>query len=387
MRSPKWLAYLVVCSSIVLPAVADDRPDTALESRRVGLSTLIANDLAAEHRYLGHVLVRLLRERLSGIEEVELLLIDAPLDVLPRQVASSANLDLFVWGEIESISNHLALEMQAFDAKLVRTVWSYQESGDSDVPLASIESIADSLASVLLEGRWSRLVVEPNPVDSSVWVDGVLIGIGTTLLRYTEVRGANLRVSRSGYRDTIQQVALVPFQEIRVNVDLVPVDLGTVLLESQPAGADVYVESAYAGVTPLRLSRFSVETPLSLVLEDYTDTSARIGPNTPDTLSMLLQPSTFDSAEELDSSRDRFYEELGWFVVSLAPPLLLGALVTDFSARDVARNQGGGTISWQPATIGVTIGALASAGHSIYRVVRAISAMIDYTEVAKRPAG
>ena len=175
--------------------------------------------------------------------------------------------------------------MQSCDAKLVRTVWSYQESGDSDVLLASIESIADRLASVLLEGPWSRLVVEPTPEDSSVWLDGVLIGIGTTVLRYTEVRGANLRVSRSGYRDTIQQVDLVPFQEIRVAVDLAPVNLGTVLLESQPAGADVYVESAYAGVTPLRLSRCSVETTLSLVLEGYTDISARIGPNTPATVS------------------------------------------------------------------------------------------------------
>jgi hypothetical protein len=66
--------------------------------------------------------------------------------------------------------------------------------------------------------------------------------------------------------------------------------------------------------------------------------------------------------------------------------LLLSALVTDFAARDAALHDGG-PIAWQPATIGVTVGAVAAAGYSVYRLVRTIGVMIEYTETADRPAG
>ena len=103
MRSPGWLAFLVACLSIALPAVADERRNPAPDHRRVGFSPLIAGDLASEHRYLGHALVRLLRERLEGIDGVELVAANAPVGVVPRQIASSAGVDLLIWGEIETV--------------------------------------------------------------------------------------------------------------------------------------------------------------------------------------------------------------------------------------------------------------------------------------------
>ena len=388
MRRRGWLALLLTCWAAALPAVAEERRDgSATAGRRVGLSPLAAGDLASEHRYLADALVRLLRERLEGIDAVELVAADAPVGVLPRQVAVAADLDLLIWGQIETVSEHLVLEVNAFDAALVRNVWSYYESGEPDVLLAAIDPVADGLAPLLLGTPWSRLAVDPVPADSSVRLDGVLIGVGATLLRYTAPRRAELTVSRPGYHDAVRQVDLAPGREVRVAVELMPRDLGSMLLDSRPAGAAVYVASAYAGVTPLRLSRPPVDMPVSLVLEGHADTAARIGPGTPATLTVPLQPAGFDGAAAQASGRDRFYDELGWFAVSLLPPLLLSALITDFSARDVALHQGGGPVVWQPATVGVTIGAVAAAGYSVYRLVRTIGMMIEYTETADRPAG
>jgi hypothetical protein len=353
----------------------------------VGFSPLIGGDLAAEHRYLAQMLPRLLRERVAGIDGVELVEADAPVGVLPRHVAAAGDIDLLIWGELDTRSDHLVLELNAFDAALVRTVWSYYEAGEADALLAAIDPVADGLAPLLLGQPWSRLAVDPVPADSAVRLDGVLIGIGATVLRYTMPRSAALTVSRPGYHPSVQQVDLAAGQELRVAVELVPRDLGAVLLDSRPTGAAVYVASAYAGVTPLRLSRPPTDAAVSLVLDGYADTAARIGPGTPATLTVPLLPAGFDGVAAQASGRDRFYEELGWFAVSLLPPLLLSALVTDFSSRDVARYDGGGPIAWQPATIGVTVGAVAAAGYSVYRLVRTIGVMIDYTETADRPAG
>ena len=379
------LALLLAACWSAAPAAADQHAASPQAERRVGFSPL-AGELAAEHRYLAETLPRLLRERLAGIEGVELVDADAPVGVLPRQVAAARDIDLLIWGTIDSAADHLVLELRAFDAASVRTVWSYYEAGQADALQGAIDAAADGLAPLLLGQPWSRLAVEPVPADSTVRLDGVLVGVGTTLLRYAAPRRATLTVSRPGYQQSVRQVELAPGQELRVAVELLPRDLGIVLLDSQPTGAAVYVASVYAGVTPLRLPRPPTDAAVSLVLEGHADTAARIGPATPGTLTVPLLPAGFDGAAEQASGRERLYEELGWFAASLLPPLLLSALVTDFAARDVALHDGG-PIAWQPATIGVTVGAVAAAGYSVYRLVRTIGVMIDYTETADRPAG
>lgn len=378
---------LAACLPAALAAVADEPDGPAPPPRRVGFSPFTGGELAAEHRYLAETLPRLLRERLAGIGGVELVAAEAPIGILPRQVAAARDIDLLIWGTIDSAADHLVLEMNAFDTGSVRTVWSYYEAGEADALQEAIDAIADELAPLLMGQPWSRLAVEPVPADSTVRLDGMLIGIGTTLLRYTAPRSATLAVSRPGYHPSVRPVELAPGQELRVAVELVPRDLGTVLLDSQPTGAAVYVASVYAGVTPLRLPRPPTDAAVSLVLDGHADTAARIGPATPATLTVPLLPAGFDGAAQQAGGRDRFYEELGWFAVSLVPPLLLGALVTDFASRDVARHDGSGPIAWQPATVGVTVGAVAAAGYSAYRLVRTIGVMIDYTDTADRPAG
>ena len=384
------LALLLAACWSTAQAAADQHDGSAPSERRVGFSPL-TGELAAEHRYLAETLPWLLRERLAGIDGVELVDADAPVGVLPRQVAAARDIDLLIWGTIDSaadhlVAGHLVLELRAFDAASVRTVWSYYEAGQADALQGAIDAAADGLAPLLLGQPWSRLAVEPVPADSTVRLDGVLVGVGTTLLRYTAPRRATLTVSRPGYHRSVRQVELAPGQELRVAVELLPRDLGIVLLDSQPTGAAVYVASVHAGVTPLRLPRPPTDAAVSLVLEGYADTTARIGPAAPETLTVPLLPAGFDGAAEQASGRERLYEELGWFAVSLLPPLLLSALVTDFAARDAALHDGA-PIAWQPATIGVTVGAVAAAGYSVYRLVRTIGVMIEYTETADRPAG
>lgn len=392
MRRRAWLALLAAaCWSAALPAAGDEAGDSSPagsppDPLRVGFSPLVARDLAAEHRYLADALPLLLRERLAEIDRVETVAADAPVGVLPRRVAAAAELDLLIWGRIETVSDHLMLEWYAFDAAQARRVWSYYESGEADVLSAAVEPAADRLAPLLLGQPWSRLAVDPVPEDSAVRLDGALIGIGATLLRYTAPRRAELTVTRPGYRDEVLQVELAPGRELRIAVELVRRDLGTVLVDSRPGGAAVYAASAYVGDTPVRLPRPPVDTPLALVLDGYADAAARLGPGTSATLTVALQPAGFDAAAAQAGGRDRFYEELGWFAMSLLPPLALSALVSDSAARDAAQ-QGGADVAWQPATIGFTIGTVAAVGYSVYRLVRTIGVMIDYTETAERPAG
>lgn len=381
----RCLAALLLSSAwfAALPVASDD----SSSHRRIGFSSLTGGDLEPEQRYLAEKLPKLLRERLLVVEGVALVDVEAPVDLLPRQISTAFRLDLLIWGQLSLVGERLVLELYAFDAALVRHVWSYLDSGDANMLIEAVEPIADELASLLLGGPWARLAVDVIPVDSTVRLDGILIGIGTTLLRYIAPRRATLSVSRPGYRNEVQQVELAAGQELRIAVKLSPVDLGTVLLDSLPGSALVYIASAYAGVTPLRLPRPTVDMPAKVALKGYAEAAVRIGPTTPDVLTVALQPADYDNSVLQAQQRDLFYEELGWFMASLLPPLLLSAIATDLSYRDAALQTEGGPIVWQPATIGVTIGAVVAVGYSAYRLLSTLGAMINYTEAADWPVG
>ncbi len=387
----RWRSAVFLVSTAIIPVFPAESDEALsyqpISERRVGFSPLSGSRLGPEHRYLAEVLPKLVREKLGKIKGVVYLEAESPVDLLPREISTNSNLSLLIWGKIEPVGERLLIEIYAFDSSEGGEVWSFIDSGDPDVLLSAVNPIADGLASLMIGQSWARLVVDVNPHDSTVRLDGDLIGVGRTELRYTPPRRAKLSVSRSGYLDAVQWVELMPGQEKHVFMGLVPLNIGTVLLDSRPGGAAIYVASSYAGVTPLKLPRPEVNTPIEILLDGYSRKKTRLGPSSPDELTITLMPADYNAIALQEQERDLFYEELGWFAASLLPPLVLTALATDLVYRDASLQAEAGLISWQPVTIGVTISAVVSAGYAVYRLLSTIGAMIDYTAASDRPTG
>ncbi|MBL7077041.1 MAG: PEGA domain-containing protein [Kiritimatiellae bacterium] len=139
---------------------------------------------------------------------------------------------------------------------------------------------APALGQVETAGPQLRITTDPDMAD--VTFDGALQG-QTPLTLSDAAPGAHLvRITKPGFRDILRSVDLAPGQRIALNLAMEPVT-GLVLVHSKPSGAEVEIDGAHRGATPLLLTDLPVgryrvhfaltgylERDVDLVIEDRT---------------------------------------------------------------------------------------------------------------------
>jgi hypothetical protein len=112
-----------------------------------------------------------------------------------------------------------------------------------------------ALAQVESAGAQLRITTDPDMAD--VMFDGRLQG-QTPLTLSDAMPGTHLlRASKPGYRDILRTIELSPGQRIALNLAMEPVT-GLVLVHSDPPAAEVEIEGAHRGTTPLLLTDLPV---------------------------------------------------------------------------------------------------------------------------------
>ncbi|MDP6490147.1 MAG: PEGA domain-containing protein [Kiritimatiellia bacterium] len=112
-----------------------------------------------------------------------------------------------------------------------------------------------ALAQVESTGAQLRITTDPDMAD--VMLNGELQGQTPLTLSDTAPGVRLLRVSKPGYRDILRTINLSPGQRIPLNLAMEPVT-GLVLVHSDPPAAEVEIEGAHRGTTPLLLTDLPV---------------------------------------------------------------------------------------------------------------------------------
>lgn len=107
---------------------------------------------------------------------------------------------------------------------------------------------------VNLEPKSGTLVVDSTPSGASVYVDGTYRG--TTPLTVELQPGQHtINVTLEGYKPYLATVNVPPGETVKITAKLEKkIATGTVWINSQPTGADVYVDGTWRGTTPLTLT-------------------------------------------------------------------------------------------------------------------------------------
>jgi formylglycine-generating enzyme required for sulfatase activity/serine/threonine protein kinase len=109
------------------------------------------------------------------------------------------------------------------------------------------------LLAIVMYGNWGRsgvLVVEPNPEDAEVWVDGMYKGRGR--LRMEDVSSGKRVVlaKRSGYADEEKPVEVRSGGVTNVSIHLMALQ-GTLKVVTEPSGAEISVNGIVKGKSPV----------------------------------------------------------------------------------------------------------------------------------------
>ncbi|MEQ9564633.1 MAG: PEGA domain-containing protein, partial [Pseudomonadales bacterium] len=103
-----------------------------------------------------------------------------------------------------------------------------------------------------LEPDWGYLMVETQPEEAEIFVDGNLLDSTEGEIR-VETGIAELRIASGGFKDWAQRIQIEKEQRLNLGlIELEPVD-SQVEIVTSPAEASVTVNGEYMGVTPMML--------------------------------------------------------------------------------------------------------------------------------------
>ena len=110
-------------------------------------------------------------------------------------------------------------------------------------------------------GRRREVMIETIPAGGAVWVDGRPAGAAPVSIPTPKKKSVTVRVTHPGYRAWEHLLApdTVPSGGV-LRVTLEPRKKHTLVLQSNPEGAQVFVDGEFRGRTPLRLRDVDAET-------------------------------------------------------------------------------------------------------------------------------
>jgi hypothetical protein len=138
------------------------------------------------------------------------------------------------------------------------------------------------------------LSVTTIPAGADVSIDGVFSG-RTPLSRGLAIGTHTLLLKSTGYHDHTQQVVINSGSTTNINVRMIAViPTGTLVLDSVPPSASIFVDSVAKGTTPLTAQNVRTGTySITLKLEGYEDTTKEVTVSEGQTtkFSPVLQPA------------------------------------------------------------------------------------------------
>ncbi|MDV2482001.1 PEGA domain-containing protein [Methanoculleus sp. Wushi-C6] len=139
------------------------------------------------------------------------------------------------------------------------------------------------------------------PAGADVYLDGKLQGktpsAGAYVISNVATGSHTVRVSLAGYQDYTTSATVSPATTSHVSAALQPAPVtssGSIAVTSSPSGAEIYVDNAYKGITPLTVEGIGAGThTVMLALGGYSDwsTSVQVGAGSTASVSASLAPT------------------------------------------------------------------------------------------------
>lgn len=290
-------------------------------------------------------------------------------------------LDLLIYGTLTEAGDFLLLEMNAFDANRGRNVLSREELFRGEESGAVLDDMERGLKGILIGFEWGRLRVKA-PEGVLIYHDGTLLGTGAVVKEYLEPGTYRLSIRSPFYRDEERTLELLPGGSEEIIFTPEAVESLSCRLESEPAGADVYLSSRWIGKTPLTVLHPGKEAQILIQKQGYHHRQYHLTPGET-RLSFLLTPEALDRQAILELKRKAFYSSLAGFLLSIPVTGVLYSLAEQYNIGYI--ESGYERSMMQKAQLAY-IGYLLSLSVNINSALHTVGAGVDYVGYADRLA-
>ena len=261
-------------------------------------------------------------------------LIESP-EFSPMQLAKKWNVDLLIWGMVEQVDDILYIRVNAYESAVDRSVFSYIDAGSRENVYSYLKNAAEELSDIILGHSWGSLVIETEPPDSAVYVNGEFRGFGNEELKYISPGKTDIRVDHDGYKRYTDTLVIEAGKTHHINVKLKSIKLGKVTINTAPPGASVYINSVWQGLSPLTVEKPQYPRHVVIKYKDYEEKEFTLSRDSANNLRITLKRKIIPYEEIVEKERDQFYSALGLWFISIPVPIFAYGFAVDYKLGEI----------------------------------------------------
>ncbi len=251
---------------------------------------------------------------------------------LPLRVwTDEKGLDCLIQGKIEALEELLYIEVSAYlhATNSNRTVYR-GTFFPSEVDQLK-EELNRTLRSFLYGEQWSDVTFDIEPATAKVVIDGSEAEVDETgTVRYLDPGLHSIELRAEGYLTNSFTVETESGGRELIDVSLEKLNPQTWLIHSIPSEAAVFVNSVQVGTTPLLLKEQVAPTNLLLTKSGYAP-RMYVLEEKHQTLEAHLHPVEVNIDAVIEHSRQRFYQGLAAFLLSLPLTVVSYGLSSEYA--------------------------------------------------------
>ncbi len=240
--------------------------------------------------------------------------------------------DLLVYGSASEVQGYIIIEISAYSRYAEKNIFRKTYAAEPENLDDEIEALSRDVTSILLGRPWAALSVTADRDHAEISIDGEIAGYGSAELPFLKPGLHTVHVAAPEFLDYEETVGLMAGRDRSINVTMQKREGETVLIGSEPAGADVYLDSIWAGRTPLTLTLPGQPRVVNLRKDGYHSSAFALTPDSPNEIHRRLISGRYDFAAEFEHEKDEFYTALGLFVLSVPAPIILGGMYQNITA-------------------------------------------------------
>jgi len=298
----------------------------------------------------------------------------------PGSAAKAKNIDLYVYGSVETVSEYVLVRLNGYDVSLERTIFAWKGFCSPEDPAPLADDFALQLETWVAGRDFARLDVEVDPRSAIVLVDGKRLEGGTQGLYRFEPATLLIETASPGYAPSVVETQLALGERKTVAIKLEPALRGNASLTTDAPGASILVDSMFAGTPPLSIPLTGKREIVTVYAPGRERATAILPASGEASIDLKLSPDDgLGPVGRVAVAKDEFYRKFGWFLSSI--PIATLAFGANSLYREAASRYGGQDLAPAATISALVAGAAATASAAL--AVNSIVGMLRYLGAAR----
>ena len=238
-----------------------------------------------------------------------------------------------IYGDLSDAGGYLVVHLAAWDWILGQKIWEDEWVLDPKTALKRIGDPLEALGPIVLGQPAAGLAVSASPKEALVSIfrlgqteELIAQAPGGGDFRFLQEGRYRVDVDFDGYVRRSEKIELEAGKHQELVFDMVAQTKRMVQLKSEPAGAQVYYDNKYLGLTPLSVPVPTARTTVFLELAGYRSTRLIVDDSAPEEQTCTLLQDVINWKDETRLRRSRVFDSLAWLTLSIVPPLFFNGL-------------------------------------------------------------